>query len=185
MIKSYEQFISENHNNYIYLNRFDEFIYEDRIDEGFKDFIRKAAISVAVATSCLTSMAAPKTQPASIEIAKSQIEHKIDKLNQQYKSAIHFAIGAGEHSIDAMKSSRQQIIDYVKEKTGSKHVDDAMINKMIGVVSVTSYSPESDNGEWCQIIYFIDRTESEDTDQEQSYINDCEKEYQMMDKWFL
>ena len=182
-IKTFDQFISEKYDNYADLSHFDDFLYDERIDEGFKDFIRKAAITAAVATSCITAMAAPKSQPSSIENAKYQMEHTIDKLNQKYNHNIHFVIGTASNGLDSQKSAREQIVDYVKEKTGSKHVDDAMINKMIGVVSVASYQPKSGSGEWSQIIYFIDRSETADTDQEQSFINDCENGCDLMQKW--
>lgn len=61
-----------------YLN---ESLQNERIDEGFKDFIKKFALTAAIATSCLTAAAQSphRMSQANFEHKQIEIEHSLQK----------------------------------------------------------------------------------------------------------
>ena len=76
IIKSFEEFVKENRSfdkNYVLLETPDK-ISGNEIDEGLKDFIKKFAITTAVAASCLTAFAQQPPKMSNSEVGQATIE---------------------------------------------------------------------------------------------------------------
>ena len=119
-----------------------ESLENERIDEGFKDFIRKFAITAAVATSCLTAAAKP---PQRVDDAK---------LNKQIVSVEKDLIKFGHAKSN---DEIQVIIQTAKNRTVAHRLaEQDFINKTKGKADIikTSFF-ENEAGEHVVVIYYI------------------------------
>ena len=119
-----------------------ESLENERIDEGFKDFIRKFAITAAVATSCLTAAAKP---PQRVDDAK---------LNKQIVSVEKDLIKFGHAKSN---DEIQVIIQTAKNRTVAHSLaQQDFINKTKGKADIikTSFF-ENEAGEHVVVIYYV------------------------------
>jgi hypothetical protein len=119
-----------------------ESLENERIDEGFKDFIRKFAITAAVATSCLTAAAKP---PQRVDDAK---------LNKQIVSVEKDLIKFGHAKSN---DEIQVIIQTAKNRTVAHRLaEQDFINKTKGKADIikTSFF-ENEAGEHVVVIYYV------------------------------
>lgn len=119
-----------------------ESLENERIDEGFKDFIRKFAITAAVATSCLSAAAKP---PQRVEDAK---------LNKQIVSVEKDLIKFGH----AKSNDEIQVIIQTAKNRNVAHrlAEQEFINKTNGKAEIikTSFF-ENEAGEHVVVIYYV------------------------------
>ena len=84
MIKKFNEFVNENisFRNELY-NYQDEY---EQIDEGFKDFIRKFALTSAIAMSCISAMAHEYVakNPKQLEKIKTEIQSDAETRLKKY-----------------------------------------------------------------------------------------------------
>jgi hypothetical protein len=119
-----------------------ESLENERIDEGFKDFIRKFAITAAVATTCLSAAAKP---PQRVEDAK---------LNKQIVSVEKDLIKFGHAKSN---DEIQVIIQTAKNRTVAHRLaEQDFINKTKGKADIikTSFF-ENEAGEHVVVIYYV------------------------------
>lgn len=119
-----------------------ESLENERIDEGFKDFIRKFAITAAVATSCLSAAAKP---PQRVDDAK---------LNKQIVSVEKDLIKFGHAKSN---DEIQVIIQTAKNRTVAHRLaEQDFINKTKGKADIikTSFF-ENEAGEHVVVIYYV------------------------------
>ena len=119
-----------------------ESLENERIDEGFKDFIRKFAITAAVATSCLTAAAKP---PQRVDDAK---------LNKQIVSVEKDLIKFGHAKSN---DEIQVIIQTAKNRTVAHRLaEQDFINKTKGKADIikTSFF-ENEAGKHVVVIYYV------------------------------
>ena len=119
-----------------------ESLENERIDEGFKDFIRKFAITAAVATSCLSAAAKPP-------------QHVDDvKLNKQIVSVEKDLIKFGHVE---NKDDIQIIIQTAKNRTVAHRLaEQDFINKTNGKADIikTSFF-ENEAGEHVVVLFYV------------------------------
>jgi hypothetical protein len=119
-----------------------ESLENERIDEGFKDFIRKFAITAAVATTCLSAAAKP---PQRVDDAK---------LNKQIVSVEKDLIKFGHAKSN---DEIQVIIQTAKNRTVAHRLaEQDFINKTKGKADIikTSFF-ENEAGEHVVVIYYV------------------------------
>ena len=119
-----------------------ESLENERIDEGFKDFIRKFAITAAVATSCLTAAAKP---PQRVDDAK---------LNKQIVSVEKDLIKFGHAKSN---DEIQVIIQTAKNRTVAHSLaQQDFINKTKGKADIikTSFF-ENEAGEHVVVLFYV------------------------------
>lgn len=92
----------------IYLN---ESLYHDNeiIEEGFKDFIRKFAITAAVATSCLTAVAKPIVVNNPDNVVKTQKEILV-KAEKDTKKDCKLFIANGSSEARATQTANNAFV---------------------------------------------------------------------------
>lgn len=119
-----------------------ESLENERIDEGFKDFIRKFAITAAVATSCLSAAAKP---PQRVDDAK---------LNKQIVSVEKDLIKFGH----AKSNDEIQVIIQTAKNRNVAHrlAEQDFINKTNSKADIikTSFF-ENEAGEHVVVIYYV------------------------------
>ena len=119
-----------------------ESLENERLDEGFKDFIRKFAITAAVATTCLSAAAKP---PQRVDDAK---------LNKQIVSVEKDLIKFGHAKSN---DEIQVIIQTAKNRTVAHRLaEQDFINKTKGKADIikTSFF-ENEAGEHVVVIYYV------------------------------
>ena len=119
-----------------------ESLENERIDEGFKDFIRKFAITAAVATSCLTAAAKP---PQRVDDAK---------LNKQIVSVEKDLIKFGHAKSN---DEIQVIIQTAKNRTVAHRLaEQDFINKTKGKAEIIKNSFfENEAGEHVVVLFYV------------------------------
>jgi hypothetical protein len=101
-----------------YLN---ESLQNERIDEGFKDFIRKFAITAAVATSCLTAAAQSPQRMSQTNFEHKQIEI-VHSLQKKYNTDdIIKIVGTGIDAAAARTDAMAQADNIIYKQTKSNN----------------------------------------------------------------
>lgn len=96
-------------NTYLY-----ESLENERIDEGFKDFIRKFAITAAVATSCLAAAAKPAQHVDDVKLNKQIVSVEKDLMKFGYvdnKDDIQMIIQTAKNRNVAHRLAEQEFVD--------------------------------------------------------------------------
>jgi hypothetical protein len=121
MIKKFEEFINEDID---FRNEYISNIYTqeelEQINEGFKDFVKKFALTAAIATSCLTAMAKPievKNPDKVMDVQKEILAKAEKKTKQDCKlfiakgSSEMFAKQTATNAFNAQFGRRAKILD--------------------------------------------------------------------------
>ena len=96
-----------------------ESLENERIDEGFKDFIRKFAITAAVATSCLSAAAKPPQHVDDVKLNKQIVSVEKDLMKSGYadnKDDIQIIMHNAKDRAIAHRLVQQKFINQTKGK---------------------------------------------------------------------
>ncbi len=96
-----------------------ESLEDNRIDEGFKDFIRKFAITAAVATSCLSAAAKPPQHVDDVKLNKQIVSVEKDLIkfgHVENKDDIQIIIQTAKNRTVAHRLAEQDFINKTKGK---------------------------------------------------------------------
>lgn len=119
-----------------------ESLENERIDEGFKDFIRKFALTTAIATSCLNAAAKPIQHVDDVKINKQIVQDekfllKYGKIDN--KDDINLIIKSGHNRTVVSEKARLEFINKTKGK---------------GHILKTGFY-ENDEGEYTIVLFYI------------------------------
>lgn len=96
-----------------------ESLEDNRIDEGFKDFIRKFAITTAVATACLSAAAKPPQHVDDVKLNKQIVSVEKDLIkfgHVENKDDIQIIIQTAKNRTVAHRLAEQDFINKTKGK---------------------------------------------------------------------
>ena len=148
MIKKFEEFVNEDlaFRNELYMYSQEEY---EQIDEGFKDFIRKFALTAAIATACISSMSAKDYV--------ANTPRQLEKITKEIKAE-------GESNLQKYAKVNKECNLYTgqlaQNKSTALHIAQTNFNQKFGgkanIVGTHTVETKSDSGKTvyqCIIVY--------------------------------
>lgn len=123
-----------------------ESLENERIDEGFKDFIRKFAITAAVATSCLAASAKPPQHIDNVKLNKQIVNTEKDLVKFGYTENtedIQLIIQSGKKQAVTQALAMEKF----RQKTLYKNINARIIK--------TGFYDNTETGEYVVVLYYV------------------------------